>query len=63
MIGTAGSEEGMALVKKSGADHVFCHKNKDYHKKIMVRFIYFTIISAYSGKNVTIIIHFFKISS
>uniref|UniRef100_A0A2R5LKW1 Putative zinc-binding oxidoreductase n=1 Tax=Ornithodoros turicata TaxID=34597 RepID=A0A2R5LKW1_9ACAR len=35
VIGTAGTSEGIELVKKLGADCAVCHKDKDYLKKIM----------------------------
>jgi NADPH2:quinone reductase len=35
VIGTAGSERGIELVKKEGADHVFNHKTPDYMNQIM----------------------------
>ena len=34
VIGTAGTEEGMKLVKECGADHVFNHREKGYEQKI-----------------------------
>ena len=34
VIGTAGSEAGIALVKSQGADHVFNHRDADYMDKI-----------------------------
>lgn len=34
IVGTAGSSEGVELVKKQGADHVFNHKDSDYMEKI-----------------------------
>ena len=34
VIGTAGSAEGLELVSKQGADHVFNHKETDYLEKI-----------------------------
>lgn len=35
VIGTAGSEEGMRLVREQGATHVFNHKNPNYTDQIM----------------------------
>lgn len=35
VIGTAGTLEGMELVKSTGADFVLCHREKDYLKKLM----------------------------
>lgn len=35
VIGTAGTPEGMILVKNTGADFVLCHKEKQYLEKIM----------------------------
>ena len=34
VIGTAGSQHGVELVKQQGADHVFNHKEADYMEKI-----------------------------
>lgn len=34
-LGTAGTPEGMSLVKENGADYVFSHKNKNYLEAIM----------------------------
>ena len=36
VLGTAGSDEGMASVQKVGAHHVFNHSSEDYTEKIMV---------------------------
>ena len=40
VIGTAGTEEGLKLVKEVGAHHVFNHREKDYQQRIMVCFIF-----------------------
>lgn len=34
IIGTAGSEHGIQLVKNQGVDHVFNHKDSDYMERI-----------------------------
>jgi NADPH2:quinone reductase len=34
IIGTAGTKEGMALVKEQGADYVYNHKENDYMEKV-----------------------------
>ena len=34
IIGTAGTSEGMELVKQQGADYVYNHKEKDYMEKV-----------------------------
>jgi NADPH2:quinone reductase len=39
VIGTAGTEDGLAIVKQQGADHVFNHREEGYEKKIMVPYI------------------------
>jgi NADPH:quinone reductase-like Zn-dependent oxidoreductase len=36
VIGTAGTADGLAMVKEQGADHVFNHREKDYEQKILV---------------------------
>lgn len=36
VIGTAGTPEGITLVKNTGADFVLCHREKKYLEKIMV---------------------------
>lgn len=36
VIGTAGSAEGLELVKKNGADAVFNHHDKDYVQQVKV---------------------------
>ena len=36
VIGTAGTKEGMEMVKTLGAHHVFNHREPDYITKIMV---------------------------
>jgi NADPH2:quinone reductase len=35
IIGTAGSDEGLQLVKREGADHVINHRSADYQKQIL----------------------------
>jgi NADPH:quinone reductase len=35
IIGTAGSEKGLELVRAEGADHVFDHRSQDYQDKIL----------------------------
>jgi NADPH2:quinone reductase len=35
VIGTAGSEEGLRLVKKEGAHHAVNHRSEDYQKEIL----------------------------
>jgi NADPH2:quinone reductase len=35
IIGTAGSDEGLQLVKKESADHVINHRSADYQKQIL----------------------------
>ena len=35
VIGTAGTDEGLALVREQGAHHVFSHRSPDYMAKIM----------------------------
>ncbi len=35
IIGTAGSDEGLQLVKKEGADHVINNRSADYQKQIL----------------------------
>jgi NADPH2:quinone reductase len=35
VFGTAGTQEGLKLVKEAGADHVFNHRDSDYVEKIM----------------------------
>jgi NADPH2:quinone reductase len=47
VIGTAGSDRGMELVKKEGADHVFNHKTPDYMNQI---------IAATGGRGVDVIL-------
>ena len=36
VVGTAGTKEGMALVKNTGADMVFNHREEGYVKAIQV---------------------------
>lgn len=36
VFGTAGTDDGMAMVKKQGADHVYNHRNKGYEKEVLV---------------------------
>jgi hypothetical protein len=36
VIGTAGTQEGLDLVKQQGADHVFNHRDKGYEQLILV---------------------------
>ncbi|CAM6000473.1 unnamed protein product [Sphagnum balticum] len=36
VIGTAGTDDGLALVKQQGADFVFNHREKGYEQKIVV---------------------------
>jgi len=38
IIGTAGSESGLNLVKSQGADYVFNHKESNYMEKIKALF-------------------------
>ena len=38
VVGTAGTKEGMALVKNTGADLVFNHKEEGYIKAVQVIF-------------------------
>ncbi len=41
VIGTAGSQEGLTVVKESGAHEVFNHKEPGYMDKILVSFLKF----------------------
>ena len=34
VVGTAGTREGMGVVTKCGAHHVFCHRQEGYEKKM-----------------------------
>lgn len=34
VLGTAGTQQGMDIVKSQGADFVFCHRNPDYLERI-----------------------------
>ena len=38
VIGTAGSADGLELVKQNGANQVFNHNDKDYVQQIKVQF-------------------------
>ncbi len=38
IIGTAGSESGLNLIKSQGADYVFNHKEQNYMEKIKALF-------------------------
>ena len=39
VLGTAGTPEGLQLVKANGATDVFNHREEGYISKIMVRFV------------------------
>ena len=38
VVGTAGTKDGMEVVLKCGAHHVFNHNHKSYEKKMVSRF-------------------------
>jgi NADPH2:quinone reductase len=41
IIGTAGTADGLKMIKDQGADYVFNHRDKDYIEKLSQEFVQF----------------------